>query len=238
MIGAAGGGILFKGLVFVKEGEKGALLRFGKFVRVVEPGFVLVIPFVHELRRVHVRQTTLNLAMQTITLRDNLSYAIQAVVLFRVTDVYHALFEMADLYASIKDIGGTILRENLAAKASADLHGLNVISDELKAALGQATKTWGVEILAFQLADVAPTPETARVLIQPELAKAQVEASKTLVVGIEALALGQRFVGVSRSLLSALILRGSGVPAIGMGNDDETPAKVGDPKETNGKADD
>lgn len=209
---------VFKSLVFVKEGERGGLLRFGRFLRVVEPGFVFVIPFIHELRRVHVRQATLSLPMQTITLKDNLSYEVQAMVLFRVTDVYHALFEMADLSASIKDIGGTVLRERLSALESKDLHDLKSISDGLLADLSAATSTWGVEILGFRLADVAPTNETAQVLIQPELARAQVLANGILVDGIVALSdkLGdlEKF---PRSTVAALILRGSGVPNVSVG---------------------
>lgn len=216
---AVAGGAASKSLLFVKEGERGGLLRFGKFLRVVDPGFVLVIPFVHELRRVHVRQTTLSLAAQTITLKDNLSYEVQAVVLFRVTDVYHALFEMADLYQSIKDIGGTILRERLSAKASDNLHSLKDISEELKASLHEATQSWGIEILSFQLADVAPTAETARVLVQPELAKAQVAGNTILVEGIAALGLTEKLKGIPHAVVAALLLRGSGVPAVNVGND-------------------
>lgn len=217
---AVAGGAASKSLLFVKEGERGGLLRFGRFLRVVEPGFVLVIPFVHELRRVHVRRTTLSLAMQTITLKDNLSYEVQAVVLFRVTDVYHALFEMADLYQSVKDIGGTILREQLSAKASSNLHDLKAVSEELKRSLQEATSSWGIEILSFQLADVSPTPETARVLIQPELARAQVKGNEILVEGISALGLDGKLKGIPQAVVAALLLRGSGVPAVNVGNDD------------------
>jgi len=169
---------------------------------------------VHELRRVHVRKTTLGLAAQTITLKDNLSYTIQAVVLFRVTDVYQALFEMANLYESVKDIGGTILRERLSAKSSSNLHDLQVISEELKTALHGATSDWGIEILAFQLADVAPTPETAQVLVQPELARAQVTGNRILVEGIRELARSASFGHLGPSVVAALLLRGSGSPVV------------------------
>lgn len=209
------GGATAKSLLFVKEGERGGLLRFGRFLRVVEPGFVLVIPFIHELRRVHVRQTTLGLPVQTITLKDNLSYDVQAVVLFRVIDVYHALFEMADLYGSIKDIGGTVLRERLSARSSSDLHDLTLVSDELGKNLAEATKTWGIEILAFKLADVAPTNETAQVLIQPELARSQVAANKILIDGITALSEDlSKIRSIPNSTIASLILRGSGVPNV------------------------
>lgn len=212
-----------KSITFVQEGNRGALLVFGKFKRVVEPGFVLVIPYVNELKQVHVRCSTKQLEPQTVTLKDNLSYEVQAVVLFRIVDVYHALFEMADLYGSIKDVGGTILRGILSAKSSEDLHNLDTVSLEMMTAMQQATKSWGVEILSFKLADVAPTNETAQVLIQPKLAAAQLAGTKILVDGIKEIASATDFDGVPSGLVAAMLLRGSGMPTVHVGETDEKP---------------
>ena len=60
-IGGAAGGIRF-----VKEGERGILLRFEKAVtrnreyRVILPGLRLMVPAMHKLARIHVRQRTIN----------------------------------------------------------------------------------------------------------------------------------------------------------------------------------
>ena len=57
------GGLLLVGFVliccrFIKEGEQAAILRFGRFLRVVGPGFVVGPPW-RKLERIHIRQTSL-----------------------------------------------------------------------------------------------------------------------------------------------------------------------------------
>jgi regulator of protease activity HflC (stomatin/prohibitin superfamily) len=42
---------------FIREGEQAAVLRFGRFVRVIGPGFIIVGPPWRSLQRIHIRQT-------------------------------------------------------------------------------------------------------------------------------------------------------------------------------------
>jgi regulator of protease activity HflC (stomatin/prohibitin superfamily) len=73
---------------FVREGEQAAILRFGQFRRVVGPGFVVIGPPWRSLQRIHIRQTSLRLAPQSVLLRDGVVFNVIGVLVYRITDAY------------------------------------------------------------------------------------------------------------------------------------------------------
>ncbi len=166
---AVGGGIytLLKSIKFVQEGELGIKLRFGKAVRVngvpkvIPPGFVLLIPFVDTLRRQHVRQQTLRLDNQKVMIAQGLIFNVSAVVMFRIRDIYRALFEINDLNRALVDLSMGLLRDELAHKTHLELTDIEGISTGLLGRLKSHADEWGVEFIQFKLTDCAPTVETA-----------------------------------------------------------------------------
>lgn len=173
LLSAIGGGItaIFKTIKFVHEGERGIRLRFGKAHRdsnrrpvVYDPGFMLLIPFVDTLRRRHVRQQTLKFENQLIMLQSGLIFNVSAIVMFRVSDVYKALFEINELDDSISDLSMGILRDEISRRNYQELFDTKSISENLFSALKEKAEEWGVEFIMFKLTNCAPTPETANLV--------------------------------------------------------------------------
>ncbi|MDP3697397.1 MAG: SPFH domain-containing protein [Candidatus Taylorbacteria bacterium] len=167
------GGItaIFKSIRFVQEGELGVKLRFGRVMRdkedkpkIYEPGFVLMIPFVEKLQRHHVRQQTIPLGNQRIIIKEGLIFIVDAVVIFRVTDIYKALFEINELDSSITDLSKGVLRDEISARSHEELTDTEEISTRLLGKLKQNAEEWGVKFIQFKLIDCAPSPETAHLL--------------------------------------------------------------------------
>jgi hypothetical protein len=176
--GAAGGGIhaLFSMFRFVREGERGIKLRFGKAKRkrngrgewepvVYEPGFTLLIPYVDTLVRRHVRVQTLELPQQTITIKNGLSYVVDAVVRFQVEDIYKALFVVDNLDQTMNNVAMAELRDVLTPnedeKAMADVQGM---SERLTRQIKGHSEIWGVEIEQFSIVSCVPTPESQQIV--------------------------------------------------------------------------
>lgn len=198
-----------KAFKFVQEGELGIKLRFGRAMldeegepKVIPPGFVLLIPFIETLRRRHVRQQTLRLANQRIMISDGLIFNISAVVIFRVKDVYRALFEIDDLDQSLSDLSMGVLRDVLSGKSHTELYDLDVIAAELLEQLREKAEEWGVEFNQFKLTDCAPTNETALLVNARAAVRMRVEALESVRDRIE------DFDGLSPTLAAALV----GVP--------------------------
>jgi len=163
---------LFKSLSCVKEGELGIKLRFGKAKRdkdgtprVIRPGFVMLIPWVDTLAKHHVRQQTIRFDNQEIMIRDGLIFRINAAVIFRVTDIYRALFEIEDLHNSLEDISMGVLRDVFTGRDHTNLSQTKEISALLLEGLQEKAQQWGVDFLQFNIIDCAPTAETAQVII-------------------------------------------------------------------------
>jgi len=183
------GGIItavVKTIQFVHEGELGVKLRFGKARRnkkgeviIIKPGFILLIPFLESLKRRHVRQETLKFNEQGVILKDKFIFRVTAVVIFKVTDIYKALFEIEDLTESITDFCESQLRKFMVTKTLEDLSDSAKISEELLKAIEEKGAEWGVEFSFFNLTDCEPTSETAHLVMTETGAYLKVKALKS-----------------------------------------------------------
>jgi regulator of protease activity HflC (stomatin/prohibitin superfamily) len=171
-----GGGIssifaIFKSFRFVHEGERCVKVQFGKVVRnanneprILEPGFVFLIPFAQSIRSHHVRQQSYRFPEQHITLADGLIYRICGMVIFKVEDVYKALFEIESIDHSIDDLCMSAIRDELQKMKHDELSDLDKVSQKLIERVKARANEWGIKIIQFSLPECAPTPETANLL--------------------------------------------------------------------------
>ena len=161
----------FKAFQFVQEGERGIKLTFGKAVRdekgvpkVIDPGFIVLIPFVQRLAKHHVRQQSYRFPEQHVTLKDGLIYRVGGMVIYKVNDVYKALFEIDSIDNSIDDLCMATIRDELQTLNHEDLQSLDEVSKKLLARVKSRAGEWGIELLDFRLPECAPTPETANLI--------------------------------------------------------------------------
>lgn len=197
----------FKSFKFIKEGERGLKLRFGKVVRdrekkpvIYEPGFLLMIPFIESLPRHHVRQQTARLHNQKVTLKDGLIYDVSAIVIFRVSDIYKALCEIDDLDGSLADVSVGVLRDELSSRTHDNLSNTVEISAGLLKRLKDRAGSWGIELLEFMLVDCAPTPEVASLVNCETGARLRIQALKRVAQEI-----GGHIADVPESLAAVLV---------------------------------
>ena len=179
----------FKAFKFVREGELGIKLRFGKAVRdrktkepkVIHPGFVVLIPFADNLRVHHVRQETIRFEHQQILTKEGLVFNINAIVIFRIKNVYRALFEIEHLEYSIEDLGMGILRDELSKRDHTELSDTAHVSEALLENIKHKAEEWGVEFIQFKLTSCAPTPETSSIITAKAGVKLKLEALRASV---------------------------------------------------------
>lgn len=178
-------GSFIKGIRFVHEGERGVKLRFGRAIRdetghprIYEPGFTLLIPFVDTLRRRHVRQQTRHFPYQRIKLKDGLIFNVEAVILFRVKDIYKALFDVDDLDTTVDDMGMTIARDEISSCTHSELEHNGTISERLLTQIKPFAEQIGIEVIRFGLTDCAPTAETANLLNAETAVRLRLQALK------------------------------------------------------------
>lgn len=203
---------LFKGISFIKEGELGVKLRFGKAVRtngqpkIYEPGFIFMIPFADKLVRYPVRQQTVELDEQEILLACGKTFKISAAILFRVNDVYKVLFEIRDLVSSLDNIAKGVLREVIQKKKYQELAQVEEIAEEIFKDLKTMTESWGIDLKSVKLTNCAPTANSEQLILTITGLSAKLEAL--------AEALKTQNLGTISSINPMVIAALVGVPAV------------------------
>ena len=208
------GGALFAGtksLKFVKEGELGVKLKFGRALPgEVTPGFVLLVPVMHELETIHVRITSQSVPPQKITLADGLTFTVSGVVEYRVVNPHQALFNIADVKDSVNNSAASILRSlvsDLNYKQASDFDGL---SEQLLERIKADTEGWGLQFQRFGITDFAPTAEAAKALTEIAQVEKQIEGNEKLLTSLKENlpTITEIAAGNEAAILSALLLRG------------------------------
>lgn len=97
--------------VIVKQYENGIQLRFGKYLRNLEPGLYIKIPFIDEILTQHVVLTTLSLPAQSLVTSDNKNIVVEAMVKYKIIDAQIFLLEVYDSVDAVSDISQGIIKE-------------------------------------------------------------------------------------------------------------------------------
>ena len=175
---------------FVQQGERGAVLRFGKAVykrgnlKVIEPGFCWIWPGIEKLVRTHVRQRVTNTSNQQITLKDDAVFTVDAVLVYRVGDntqsLYRALFELENLDEAVRMYCIGVLREVVQEHEYRELINLGPaeIALGLEAKVREQLSQWGVEVVSFKLGDMSPYGSTLAMIQTSSVAKMRALALK------------------------------------------------------------
>jgi regulator of protease activity HflC (stomatin/prohibitin superfamily) len=160
--------IVFIGLVLlafavkiVKQYERGVVLRFGRLVKVRNPGFNVIIPFVDRMTKVSLRIVTWVLDPQEVITRDNVTVKVDAVVYFVVIDPVKAVINVEDHRQAIIQLALTTLRSVLG---QSDLDELLAHRDQINLRLRQiideqSEEPWGIKATLVEVKD-ALLPET------------------------------------------------------------------------------
>lgn len=180
------GGVI-KGSRFIQEGERGVKLRFGRVIRrrdgspkIIEPGFVFVIPTIEHLRRAHVRTDTIDLPTQTVVLADRMAFNVSAVVIVQVQDspaaIYRCLFEVEDVEKAVTDYCTAELRTVLSGLTHERVTDATSVAVQIKEAVSARLQQWGLNVDEVMLTDCEPTPESARAILTAASAKLRADA--------------------------------------------------------------
>jgi regulator of protease activity HflC (stomatin/prohibitin superfamily) len=193
---------LWTGLFVVDPNEAKVLQRFGSYVGTVRaPGLRWTNPL-HRARKLSLRVRNFETATLKVNDADSNPIEVGCVVVWRVVDTAHALFEVDDYTNYVKVQSEAALR-SLATEYPYDDHGHGKIalathtakiSASLREAVQSRLERAGVEIVEARISHLAYAPEIAAAMLQRQQATAVVAARRRIVegaVGMVELALDQ-----------------------------------------------
>lgn len=146
----------------INEYERGILFQFGKFSKIVPPGWTIVIPVLQSLKKVDIRTKTIDLSEQEAITKDNVSTKISAVLYFKIKDAAKAVLEVENYIWATSQLAETTMR-TVVGEFSLDelLVHRDKIAGKIELIVEKSSDEWGIQIDGVQLKDVI-LPETMK----------------------------------------------------------------------------
>jgi regulator of protease activity HflC (stomatin/prohibitin superfamily) len=150
----------------VRQGYEYTIERLGRFTKVLNPGFHLIIPFIDRVgRKVNMMEQVLDIPGQEVITKDNAMVQVDGVVFFQVLDSAKAAYEVADLYKAIQYITTTNLRTVLGSMdLDETLSQRDSINARLLDVVDKATHAWGVKITRVEVKDIRPPQDISNAM--------------------------------------------------------------------------
>ena len=151
--------LLFLSFFTVEQQSAYLIERFGKFVRVAEPGLNLKIPLIESIRgKVSLRLTQLDVEVETKTL-DNVFIHITTSVQFRIipSKVYQAFYTLGDAQGQIQAYIFDVVRARVPGIALDDVFSKkDEIADAIREELHEVMSEFGYDIIKALVTDIDP----------------------------------------------------------------------------------
>ena len=162
-----------------QEWEEAIILRFGKFQRLVGPGFFFKWPYIETFLKQDKRIITLDIQRQEVMTKDNISVTVDAVVFVKVVNTKDSLVNIRNVWDSVMKIAQTTMRDVVG---DVELDELLARRDEVATKIAnivdRETQDWGVDITSVNLQTVELPEDMKRVIAR----QAEAEREKRAVI--------------------------------------------------------
>lgn len=189
--------ILLRSIVQIDEYERGVKFSRGKFSKIMDPGWNIVLPIFESYKKIDIRTKVVDVPEQDVITKDNVSVRINAVIYYKIFDASKAILEVENFYYAVSQLAQTTMRNVVGSVSLNELLGeREKISVEICKIIDEATDPWGIKVENVELKDVSLPEEMKRVIARAAeaerekeailtKAKGEVEASKNLAIAAE-----------------------------------------------------
>ena len=149
----------------IDEYERGIKFTRGKFSKIMNPGWNIVLPIFQSFKKVDIRTKAVDVPEQDAITKDNVSVRINAVIYYKIFDASKAILAVENFYYAVSQLAQTTMR-NAVGEVDLDelLSERETISDKICTIIDKATDPWGIKVENVELKDVALPEEMKRVI--------------------------------------------------------------------------
>jgi len=139
----------------VNQYERGVKFMFGKFYKMVDPGWRIILPVVQSMTKVDIRTKAVEVPYQDAITKDNVSCKINAVIYYRIVDVSKSIIEVENVWNAASQLAQTTMR-NVAGELTLDelLSERDQASERIRELVSSHSGAWGVEVQGVELKDI------------------------------------------------------------------------------------
>jgi len=153
--------VVVSSIKVVNTGYLYVVERFGKFDKVLEPGWHFIIPFVDFVRRkVSTKQQILDVQPQSVITKDNVKILVDNVIFYKLLNARDAVYNIEDFKSGIVYSATTNMR-NILGNMTLDeiLSGRDSINQDLLCIIDEVTDAYGIKILSVEIKNIVPPNE-------------------------------------------------------------------------------
>lgn len=164
----------------VDQYQRGILFTMGKYTKMWQPGWHIIIPVFQRLVKVDVRVKAVDVPDQEAITKDNIPIRINAVIYFKVSDAAKAVIEVENFFNAVSQLAQTTMR-NAVGEVTLDdlLQKKKQVSEGIKLVVDSVSDAWGIDVQSVELKDIV-LPETLKRTIA-KVAEAQREKQAMII---------------------------------------------------------
>lgn len=176
--------VVLRSIRQVDQYERGILFHYGKFYKILDPGWHVILPIFYSMKKVDIRTKTVDVPEQEAITKDNISIKINAVLYYSIFDAAKALLNVENFNYAVAQLAQTTMR-NIVGSVSLDelLTEREKLSTQICAIVDQATDPWGIKVENVELKDIALPMEMKRVMAKVAEAEREKQAVITKAEG-------------------------------------------------------
>ena len=145
------------GIKIVSQADNLLIERLGKFHKVLDGGFHIIIPFFDQIRAIiTIKEQLVDITKQQVITKDNVNISVDGIVFLKVFDAKMAVYNVDNYKRAIANLAMTTLRGEIGAMNLDDtLSSRDRLNAALQVALGDAAGNWGVKIMRVEISEIS-----------------------------------------------------------------------------------
>lgn len=150
--------IIGKGVVIVPQQMAYVVERLGRYNGTLDAGLHIIIPVIDRVAYRHsLKEVPMDVAPQVCITRDNTQVQIDGILYYQVTDAKLASYGNENYTMAIESLAKTCLRSEVGRRELDKLlEERQTINTAVVSALDEASVTWGVKTLRYEIKDITP----------------------------------------------------------------------------------
>jgi len=150
--------VIAKTAVVVPQQNGYVIERLGKFSRVLNAGFHILIPFIERIAYRHtLKEQAIDIPEQVCITNDNVQVGVDGVLYLQVLDPGRASYGIGEYMFAISQLAQTTLRSEIGKIAlDRTFEERGAINSNVVEELDKASDAWGVKVLRYEIKNINP----------------------------------------------------------------------------------
>jgi len=136
--------------------ERGVRIRFGKYVKVLEPGWRIYWPLITDIQKLEVVVQIIDLPVQSLLTKDGKLLAISGAIEYIIVDVEKALLNVQDFDKSLPTLGMGLISEYVDDCTLSQCRDWDKLKKPILRMLRTRAKDWGIQVTRLYKTDLVP----------------------------------------------------------------------------------